>query len=217
MKYLTIDSQLLFAQSAIHNALNQNSIKNALAEYGYTEERLQAGLALYNEAQSLQTVRDKEYGEQYQATNDLDIARTVANSEYMKHVKIARVAFRDNPGAFEALQVSGRRLRSLSGWIKQAKSFYANALSTPHFAAGLQDFGITQEKLEAGQALVADVETKYITQLKEKGEAQNATLARDIALDNLDQWLSDFISIARIALETNPQHLEMLGIVEPAA
>jgi hypothetical protein len=46
------------------------------------------------------------------------------------------------------------------------------------------------------------------------GEAQDATLRRDRAADALQEWYSDFIAIARIALEDNPQYLEMLGIVK---
>jgi hypothetical protein len=49
-------------------------------------------------------------------------------------------------------------------------------------------------------------------QLKEKGEAQAATEARDKALDNLQEWMSDYIAVARIALEDEPQLMEMLGI-----
>lgn len=52
-------------------------------------------------------------------------------------------------------------------------------------------------------------------QEKEKGEAQEAKL-RDAALDALDQWMSDFIAIARLALEERPQYLKKLGVVEPS-
>ena len=42
------------------------------------------------------------------------------------------------------------------------------------------------------------------------------TQERDEAIDKLDDRLSDFIAIARVALEKKPQYLEKLGIVEPS-
>ena len=75
---------------------------------------------------------------------------------------------------------------------------------------------MTQAKIETGKTLLEETESANAAQKKEKGEAQQATLERDKAVDNLEDWLSDFIAIARIALEEKPQLLEKLGIIEPS-
>ena len=74
-------------------------------------------------------------------------------------------------------------------------------------------FGVTAEKLAAGQAQVDGVEALAAAQKKETGEAQQATQKRDVALEALDGWMSDFVAIARIALEENPQWLEKMGVL----
>ena len=80
----------------------------------------------------------------------------------------------------------------------------------------LAKFGLNQKKLKEGQAQVNEVEVKLSAQLKEKGEAQNVTQLRDEAFDTLQDWMSDFIAISRIALEEQSQYMEMMGIVEPS-
>ena len=214
MKNQTIDSKLLFAQNAIANALNTPEVASALSVFGYDETRLKEGEALYQTASDLQAKQMKEYGDQYAATDALNLAKAKANKEYMVHLKIARVALRGDRGAAESLQMSGSRKESLSGWLKQAKAFYENTMGSADYIKSLSKFGINKKKLEGVQKLVSDVETKLNEQLKEKGEAQAATQKRDDAFDALQEWMSDFIVIARISLETEPQYLEVLGIVE---
>lgn len=73
-----------------------------------------------------------------------------------------------------------------------------------------------------GLAEVKAVEAANLVQEKEKGEAQAATQKRDVAIDELQDWLSDYLAIflwkgfanAKIALEENPQLLEGLGILQ---
>jgi vacuolar-type H+-ATPase subunit I/STV1 len=216
MKNNTIDSKLLNAQVAIDNALSNTTIKDAMALFGYDEAKLQAGAALYEAAQAAQNKQKQEYGEQFSATDALDTAMSAANQVYMRHVKVARIALRGQRGAAEALQLMGRRQQSYSGWIKQASIFYTNALIDEGVKTALSSFGITEQALQEGQDNVNDVQAKLAAQLKEKGEAQASTQARDESLEDLLDWMSDFVAIARIALENDAQLLEVLGIVEPS-
>lgn len=216
MKNNTIDAQLLTAQTAIDNALANDAIKSALALFGYDETKLNAGKSLSEDALALHAQQKREYGEQFTATDALDAALTTANTTYMRHVKVARVALKNERGASQALRLDGRRRKTYSGWLEQANVFYTNAQSDANIQAKLASFGMDAAALQAAQQLVKDVEAKLAAQLKEKGEAQAATQERDSVLEDLLDWMSDFRAIARVALEDQPQLLEILGIVEPS-
>jgi len=213
---LTIAERLLAAQVAIGNALTNTQIQDYLAEYGRDLIYLQTGQTLYQAALDADLQQKAEYGDQYAATDELNRLWKEANQTYMRYLKVARVAFKDDRGVAAELGLDGRRKQTLSGWIVQARQFYSNALANAAILSKLAEFSITQEKLLAGQSQVGAVEVANQAQEKERGEAQNATQLRDAAMEALDEWMSDFVAIARVALEAEPQLLEILGIVEPS-
>ena len=104
------------------------------------------------------------------------------------------------------------RKQSLAGWLEQAQQFYANTITDTDVVAAMSRFGFNQAKLEAGQQLVQQVTDANAKQEREKGEAQEATKKHDAALDELDQWISDFKVVALIALKENSQWIEKLGL-----
>ena len=208
-----IDQFLLASQVMIENSLQDEQIKEALAAYGYTEEKLNQGKKLYNKAEELHIARKMEYGEQIAATAELDAVWDHAEKQYMKTLKTARVALKENVRAYESTMLFGDRKRSLSGWLEQARAFYSNVLADPDFLSALSAYGYTQEKLQQESALIDQVIAKHLAQKKEMGEAQEATDLRDKALDNLAKWISNFRAVVKVVLEENPQQLEKLGIL----
>lgn len=212
-KDFSIDTLLSDAQLAIDNALNNSTILGHLTDFGYTSAKIQQGKKLYSTAAAAQLAQQNEAGGQIAATTVVNDAWETAKKTYSRLLKVARVAFKRNSGVATQLDLAGTRKKSLSGWMAQANQFYKNALGDKGILLELKEFGITEQKLKAGLAELVVVEQANLVQEKEKGEAQAATQKRDAALDELQDWLSDYLAIAKVALEENPQLLEGMGIL----
>ncbi len=78
---------------AINNALKTPDILAAVSRYGYDEARLKSGLALYQEVGDLTARQQVAYGEQHVATQAFKTAREKAKQNYMRSLKVARIAF----------------------------------------------------------------------------------------------------------------------------
>ncbi|MCY1721579.1 hypothetical protein OU798_14580 [Prolixibacteraceae bacterium Z1-6] len=211
-----IDELLTKSGVAINNGINQAAIASLLQEFGYTPERLAEGQDLRTTAGLLTNRQKKEDGEQQAATEALNQSIEEANRVYIPFLKIARVAFRKDTNRYIQLELNGSRKDSHSDWLGQTKVFYANLLADEEALEKMAGYGQTQEKLETGLGLVIIAEEKLAMRKKEMGEAQDATIARDEAVDALQEWYSDYIEIARLALADQPQYLEMLGIISPS-
>jgi hypothetical protein len=210
---LSTDQRLKDIFIALQNAAEDEVIKVEMAEFGYTATKIGEGKALYDAAEALHRKQKVEYGEQATATDALNAAWETANDMYMRQIKVARVAFRNERGIQGKLGIDGQRKQTIAGWLGQAKQFYTCALAEASIQATLANFGITVAKLTSAQELVQATEIASVTQSREKGEAQEATRIRDIALEDLYAWMRDFKQIARVALQDVPQHLEKLGVV----
>lgn len=207
----TIDERITSAQVAIENALDHPEIASLLAEYNYDQERLYFGKGLLSEAQGLHSHQQEQYGNQYQATDDLYITWGTAKAVYSGHIRLARVALKKNRGAKKKLGLLGPRKRALSRWVTQALQFYDNALKDDFIKERLATFGLTEQKLQEGRNLVVQVLEEEKWQERKKGTAQDTTSRRNHALDKLDEWMSDFKEVARVALADHPHLLKILG------
>ena len=215
-KSSTEADRLNSARLIIGNSMDTPYIAESLARFGYDRPKLEEGESLLTAAEALVSRHKKEYGDQYAATDTMHKSHGEAHALYMQHVKLARMALKNDPGLSESLQLQGERKKTIGEWINQAGIFYENALASAEIKAALSSFGIDETALERGKALVNEVVKAQAIQLKEMGEAQSATLAKDKAMKALDEWVSGLRAVARIAITDDPQLLEALGIMIPS-
>ncbi|MFO7681406.1 MAG: hypothetical protein R6X34_15280 [Chloroflexota bacterium] len=209
----SIAHQILAAEVAINNSLANPIILDAVTAFGYTQDRLEAARALHAETLDLVARQQAAYGEQFAATQAVRQAQAAATQAYSAALKIARIVFRDDLTAQNALGLSGSRKKSLSGWLDQARRFYNNLLRTPEFVAAMTPYSYTQARLEQEAGLVQTVAVASEMQDKERGKAREVTKQRNAKLDELARWLADYKAVAEVALAASPQKLEQLGWV----
>ena len=200
-------------QNGISGA-TQSEVKEMLAGFGYTAERMAEGKALLDEVTRLMALQIDSYGDQYAASEQVSAEWDKAYADYMVVLKVVRVALKNNTDAIISLKATGRRSKSFSGWLREARILYINLLNDAEALATIQRYGITAVRLQNGLQQVDAVEAFYGKHLEKRGEAQQTTVDRDKAFDELTNWYSDFRAIARIALYEKPQLLEALGIVK---
>ena len=211
-EYKNIPAELDFYQLALDNALDNSVIQTHLDDVGYVADRLKAGRAKLLAVQDLYHGQRGEYGQRRDATDGKSTAVDAANQAYLPQLKLARIVIK-NPGDRGLLKLDGDRKEKWSDWRDQVESFYTNILKRPDLQTRLLDVNLTVAKLTAAHNLVEAAFAARDTQSTEYAEAQNATEARDAALDDLRDWMSDYLAAARVALEDQPQLLEALGIL----
>jgi hypothetical protein len=214
---LSIDERLPKYELALNVALTDEDIKPILANYGYDEATITEGKQLYDTAVDLQHKQKREYGDKYGASNEFKQARKNAYKQYMEFVELARIALKRDPNLMSQLDINGRRESVYEKSVTQMERFYTNALASDDIKGKLARFNITEERLNAGKALVDTMKAKRQEQQEEASEAQRATRDRDAAIDVLDDWMDDFLAVSEIALRSQPEYLERMGIIYPSS
>jgi GTP1/Obg family GTP-binding protein len=123
----------------------------------------------------------------------------------------AKVVFRNDSLTLDKLAVSGSLPKAYVKWLETVKKFYSEATSDHLIQEKLSRLKVTLDNLNAADAMVGQLENARAEYLREKGESQDATKAKDAAFVKMDDWMSEFYAVAKIALEDNPQLLESLG------
>ncbi|MDX1828631.1 MAG: hypothetical protein R3342_03700 [Lutibacter sp.] len=196
---------------SFENVASQPEIATIMAEFGYDETLLTEGKTLLTKARQTYDFNKKEDDETSEAYNNFITTKENLANTYTLHRKKAKVIFRKEPVTLSKLSISGSLPKSYIKWLEAVKKFYAVAFGDTEIETKLAKLKVTPTELESTIALIAELEINRAEYLREKGESQNATKTKDKAFGELDDWMSEFYTVGKIALEDNPQLLESLG------
>ncbi|MEK6476760.1 hypothetical protein WJR50_04460 [Catalinimonas sp. 4WD22] len=212
MPSLSISKQLTSAQSAIYNAMELPGVQEKLNKYSFNARRMQEGNALLAQATLLHNAMQDSYGEKQEVSSQLNAQEKETRQLFRKHVDTVRLAFREDEATLAKFRIDRIASRK-DAWQLQASYFYTKAILHADVLAGYQ---LSQEELAQNQASVEALIAIRNRRLQKKGEAEEATQQRNKVMKELNAWMKEFRTIARLALKDSPQLLEALGMKVPS-
>ena len=196
---------------SFENVEKQSEIATIMAEFGYDETLLTEGKTLLTKTRAAFDFNKKEDDETSEAYKNFTTLKENLATTYTLHRKKAKVIFRKESTTLNKLSLSGSLPTAYIKWLETVKKFYAVASADSDIQWKLVRLKITTEELNGTIELITNLELARAEYLREKGESQDATKQKDKAFGEIDDWMSEFYAVAKIALEDNPQLLESLG------
>ena len=196
---------------ALENVQEQPEIASVMADLGYDSALITEGKQLLEQTRNIFDFNKTEDDETSVAYADFSNRKKDLETIYSLHRKKAKVVFRKDPVTLKQLALDGSLQKSYVKWIETVKKFYTVAATNTEIQGKLARLKVTPEDITATNTKVTELEKARAEYLREKGESQDATKAKDAAFAKIDDWMSEFYAVAKIGLEEKPQLLEALG------
>lgn len=197
---------------AIFENISKNELlKNELAEYGYDDQEIAKGKALYDNAAQKLDLNKTESAEEKMAYDAFSKKFEELKKTYTTDRKKAKIIFKDEDTILAVLAVKGIMSIRIGAMLDDIDTFYKQLQAREELRTPLKRLKITDEHIAEQLKALNEVRQAYLQYTNEKGESQQATKNKDAAFEALEKWVREFYSIAKIALEDQPQLLESLG------
>lgn len=179
---------------------------------GYTEEKFRHAWSLIERITD-QTCRQRNaIGMKLKLRQERDRAILDAHRECGVTWTTLQTVLDDDSVKYE-LGLHNRRSRpkNIRDWIEQHDRFYRNF--SPELIDSLSEWGVTAERIAREHETVKKIMQIEKDRVDCTGVAQRATAEQNRLMGELQQWMSRFFKLAKIAYRHNPQAMEALGIL----
>lgn len=199
------------ARVALTNVESQPEVAAAMADFTYDSAKIAEGNAVLASTRAAFDFNKLEDDETAEARSEFNTSKKQLHETFKRHRKVAKAALvKDTVGL--AKLIPGAIPKSYINWIEANKKFYGLLKTDTEMLAKVARYKLGEEEVNQTLSLITTVENNRAVYLREIGESQDATKAKDAAMQELDTWMSEFYAVAEIALEDKPQLLETLGL-----
>ncbi len=204
--------QLKSAGIIVDNSLSIEEVKIEVAKKGYDETELQAGKTKIIFAQQALSDQAKKAGIAKDATRDEANAKSAAHSAYQDLAQIIRNKYSANSPELTKLGLVSSEPKTTADSIKAGYTLFDNAASDTEIAAYILKKGYTPEFIKSERDKFSAYEIANAAQVKAIGLAGDATKVKVDAFKDMNEWISEYKTTAKVALRKKPALLEQLGI-----
>jgi hypothetical protein len=196
---------------SLTNGESNPEINKTMAGLGYDSESLAIGKELLDKTEAVYKVTKTEKEKLAAASDVLTIKRAALNLIYDEDRKKAKVVFKRDKLTSDKLAISGKLATTYGMWIDKATKYYEELAANPDILQKLFRIDIKDEDVNLGLEKVTEVVAARVAYTNLKGESQKTTKLKEASFITLNDWMSDFYAVARIAFKDQPQQMESLG------
>lgn len=208
----SISERLHAMQVAVSNTIAFPEIKELVGQYGYGSEKIDEGKTLYTEALMAVNLQTAYGGSQGGASTRVRQTEKAAHDTFQRLSKVARAIFKNDPGKLKSLGLQGTMPKRIAEFIGAAYTLFDNAKNVSELRDELSKYGYNDKKLEAEKQKITDYDKAVQLHEGTKGAAQQTTRDQEAALAKMDEWLTQYFKIAKVALVDRRELLEQIGI-----
>lgn len=212
----SVESKLQMSDKELHYLKNNPTTIRLMSAYGYDAQKIAAFNAVNEEARAANHLKHNGF-----------VDKVVANSEFKKQfagikkqiaylIRIARVVFEQEAEILNLLQLNGRQKRSVLEQLDFMDHFYQHLLTQPALAERLAVFGYPPATLLVYQEEYRAARTAFNNLSRDSVDAKEATRVRNQKMAELDKWMREYYTFAKIAYELNPDWLDIQQAEEEA-
>jgi len=200
--------QIADAHQILTNSLAVAEILDLVSGFGYDADKLNEGLALVAAAQSAAHQQTIQAGAHRIATQVFNDAHSAARDAYQALAKLARAVYLHDPAQLSALGLDQSTPRTKFAFLTSALILFNNAANL----SALSAYGYDSARLTSERAKIIAMRDADNAQVIARGKAQQATADQESALSAMNDWVSQYRKVAKIALRDRKPLLEQIGV-----
>jgi hypothetical protein len=207
---LSFDEYMAQVAALIGTSTSDSRIIAATSRFGYSEDRLKEGEQHFKAVLKLNQSQELAMQEKLVAHNERRKLHALLRKDYMKMLQIARIAFDKDAIITKALQLDGPRMVNLDTWMDQVALFGTRLLAEERWLKMLHQFGIGRKDIQKLMDSLDHLRSVALLCEQTKKESKQQTAAKRLKLKELQEWIRNYLKIAKIALDEQPELYQQL-------